>query len=170
MDSRVTDRMKARASAPSPTYWAPATDASAGRVSATGRVGGCPPWFAPEGTPREDGSSVGNSEEAFPPGLRVDPLPLRKGSPVDGSVEVAPAGDGAVVVVLGDVEPGADDDGDDDADGEADALGAVTEIGTDAFGSGLIFVPLASLPLAVTVSCTDLTEVAVFAMATCACS
>jgi hypothetical protein len=102
---------------------------------------------------------VGNSEEAFPPGLRVDPLPLRKGSPVVGSVEVAPAGNGAVVVVVGDVELGADDDGDDD--GEADALGAVTEIGTDAFGSGLT-----PVPLAVTVSCTDLTEVAVFAMAT----
>jgi hypothetical protein len=113
--------------------------------------------------------SVGNSEDAFPPGLRVDPPPLRKGSPPTGSAEVAADGNGTVVVVPDDVEPGADDDEgdvDDDADGEVDALGAVTEMGTDAFGSGLISVPLASVPLPVTVSCTDLTEVAVFATAT----
>jgi hypothetical protein len=164
MDSRVTDKMKATASAPSPAYWAPVTDASAGSVSATGRLRGCPPWLAAEDPLPEDGASVGNSEDAFPPGLKVDPPPLRKGSPPAGSVEVAPDGNGTVVVVLGDVEPGADDD--DDADGEADALGAVTEMGTDAFGSGLTAVPLAFLPLPVTVSCMDLTEVAVFAMAT----
>lgn len=164
MDSRVTDRMKATASAPSPAYWAPVTDASAGSVSATGRLRGCPPWFAAGGTLPEDGLSVGNSEDAFPPGLRVDPPPLRKGSPPAGSVEVAPDGNGTVVVVPGDVEPGADDDDDaddDDADGEAGALGAVTAMGTDAFGP-----ELTPVPLPVTVSCTDLTEVAVFATAT----
>lgn len=107
--------------------------------------------------------SVGKSEDAFPPGLRVDPLPLRKGSPPTGSAEVAADGNGTVVVVPGDAEPGADDDDEveDDADGEADALSAVTEIGTDAFGS-----ELTPAPLPVTVSCTELTEVAVFAMAT----
>jgi len=155
--------MKATASAPSPAYWAPVTDASAGSVSATGRLRGCPPWFAAEEP--EDGLSLGNSPDAFPPGLSVDPPPLRKGSPPAGSVEVAPDGNGTVVVVPGDVEPGADDDDadddDDDAEGEADALGAVTEMGTDAFGSELTPVPLPA-----TVSCTDLTEVAVLAMST----
>lgn len=75
MDSLVTDRTNARASAPSPAYWAPITDMSPGSVSATGRVRGTV-W--PEVLPA-DGFSVGNSEEALPPGFRDagDPLPLR---------------------------------------------------------------------------------------------
>jgi hypothetical protein len=49
-----------------------------------------------------DGLSEGNSEDAFPPGLRADPLPLRKGSPPAGSDEVTPDGCGTVVPTLGD--------------------------------------------------------------------
>lgn len=74
MDSLVTNRTNARASAPSPAYWAPITDAPAGSVSATGRVRG-----DVRSDPGADGFSAGNSDEAFPPGLRDagDPLPLR---------------------------------------------------------------------------------------------
>lgn len=78
-DSRVTERMKARTRAARPAYWAPMTDASPGRVSATGRVLG----EVPPGTEPAPGFTVGNRDEAFPPGVRprpgvgTDPLPPR---------------------------------------------------------------------------------------------
>lgn len=66
--------------------------------------------------------------------------------------------------------PGAEEPADagldvDRRDGEALAAGAVTAIGTDAFGGVGTF-----CPLPVTVSFTDVTEVAVAAIGTCACS
>jgi hypothetical protein len=109
-----------------------------------------------------DGLSVGNSDEAFPPGLRVDPLPLRKGRPPTGSVDVAPAGAGTVVTPDA---PALDPEAAALAAAVAAAPGAVTAIGTDAFAGVVTSVPVPAI-----VSVTDLTVVAVFAIGTCACS
>lgn len=165
MDSRVTDKTKARARAARPAYCAPITDASAGSASATWRVR---ELLSPDtvGRAPEDGLSLGNREEALPPGFSADPLPLRNGSLPTPSCEVTPLGWGTVVAAPGTAaeEVAAELEADADGDADGDAGGAVTVIGSDAFGYGV----LTFVPLAVAVSFTDLTEVADFAICTCA--
>lgn len=189
MDSRVTARTKARARAARPAYCAPITDASAGSASATWRVRALP-WPDRVGREPEDGLSLGNSEDALPPGFSADPLPLRNGSLPTPSCEVTPLGWGTVVATPGTaaaevdtlgaaagevaaelegdaewdggVDGDVDVDADADGDGDADAGGAVTVIALPAFEYRMT----KSESLAVTVSVTDLTEVADFGICT----
>src|ERR1700677_3102896 len=138
-------------------------------VSATGRVPvpALPPTVADCGSVLAEGLSVGNSPEAFPPGLRLDPLPFSDGRVPAGSVEVTPDTSGGTDVFTG----GAAEDGVavgvgvDPPEADFDLAGAVTDTATDAFGAELM-----SLPVPVAVSVTDLTEVAEVATATCAAS
>jgi hypothetical protein len=112
-----------------------------------------------------DGLSEGNSEEAFPPGLRADPLPLRKGRPPTGSADVAPAGAGTVGTPGAPAAAAEDAEAEVEVEAEGVAVGAVTVIGTVALAGVLTPVPPPAR-----VSFTDVTVVAVFAMGTRACS
>lgn len=122
---------------------------------------------------RPDGFSVGNSDDAFPPGLSdgwrpaLAPAALTNGSPPTPSVERTPAG-------VRTPEPGVARPAP-PAPAPAEALGlalavplafgAVTLIGTAVFGPGLRRVPVLA-----TVSLTDRTDVADAAMCTWACN
>lgn len=115
--------------------------------------------------PAEPGLSVGNSPEAFPPGLRLlDPLLLRNGRLPTPRVELTPGATGGTVVVGGTL-PLPTGGGEDEAGGVgvADLLeagfglaGAVTDTEADAAGSAVRGV----VDLPVTVSFTDFTAVA----------
>jgi len=153
MEKRVTARTKPRARAASPISEAPTTDAPSGRavLSATWR-----PFTlldVPEVEPGESWS-VGKRFAALPPGLSVG---LRLAETPGRS----PTGSGDVVVSGN--EPGIVDDGvaDDDGLGDEDEDGVtVPEIWTVEDADGSVD-RLAALPI--TVSLTDVTDVAVVA-------
>ncbi|HWG03146.1 MAG TPA: hypothetical protein VG164_15030 [Trebonia sp.] len=133
-------------------------------------VGNSPEAFPPGLRLLDVGLSVGNSPEAFPPGLRLlDPLLLRNGRLPTPSVELTPAATGGTVVVVvlagGDEGGGADEGG---GVGVADLLaagfglaGAVTDTEADAAGD-----VGRALALPVAVKITDLTDVAELGTAT----
>src|ERR1700691_1993264 len=136
-------------------------------VSATGRVPvlpAFPPTGADCGSALAEGLSVGNSPEAFPPGLRLDPLPLSDGRVPIGSVEVTPGSSGGTPAGTGVVDEGEGvGEGGEPPEPGFDFFGAVTDTRTDALGALRSFVALA-----VAVSVTDLTETAEVATGTCA--
>jgi hypothetical protein len=166
IDSRVTARRNATASAQSPTIWAPMTEVPSGSAdsSATGRVlalvpsavGNCCELAPP-------GLRVGNRPEALPPGLSADPVPFRYGRfPTCSGDVTSPDGTGGMLslVVVPEVEL------EDELEGEVDpAGGVVTETVSDTWGS---FARCAVT--AVAVSLTDVTVVAVTGTVTCAAS
>ena len=132
-------------------------------VSATAFALSLPPSGVVSEPPPE-GLIVGNRPDALPPGLSVDPEPFRNGRfpTVSGEVTLV-AGGGAVVVVVPDVDDDEDDDEDeeedDDDEDDVELAGAVTVTGIVAAGAFERLAPPLTLP--VTVSFTDVTEVAV---------
>lgn len=160
--------MNAIASATRPAYWAPSSDASPGSESASERIREVPPRpLLP------DGLRVGNRDEAFPPGLKLGwtpapaPVAPTNGSPPTPSLERTPAGVRTPPPGVG-VPPGVRvppavraPPAPPAPAGVLAAPGAVTRIGTEAFGWVCTY-----WPVPVTVSFTDLTDVAEAAMGT----
>lgn len=160
IDILVTASTNARASTPSPTSWAPTTGAPSGRADVFATVLAlallpCPP-VPPAGV--GEGLSVGNSPPALPPGLSVLFMPLFM--PFTPVVPFMPLTNGKLSTDSGEaLTLGL---------GVGEVLGvvtgaAVTEIAADACGSLERFAALA-----MTVSLTDVTEVAVAGIAVCA--
>ena len=156
-DSRVTVSMTATASAISPATWpvSPGWPNVTGEASDTGLAFRLPPsaWTPGEGLGVDDGLIAGNRPAALPAPMSELETPLRSGSGPSGSVVSgeAPADDAAA---------------DPDAGAEAEVEAAEVTATVSAADGG---VHLTEVMLAVAVSFTEVTEVALAATGICAC-